>query len=210
VSSPLFDGPKRAGNLAIGYRCCLLPNLAENSLDIGGKPLGGPRLRGMLVDDAACRGFRGRCQGCRGLRHILVDESCEAFWPMSRDRTVHQEKQLLLALGQLLNRWEQRRKIALLLPSHNSSRMFARRREISTVARASNLHEPLRAAAHRTDVLFQSWTRASRLALIAQRAKHSSASHTKGALGNATGSRALWEMRRFPYNYAQKFTIPPE
>jgi hypothetical protein len=86
---------------------------------------------------------------------------------MSRDRTVQDEKQLLLTLGQLLNRRKQNSKIAFLLTPHNGSRMFARRGEISAVARTPNLDEPFRTAADRTDVLFQSWTRASRFPLTA-------------------------------------------
>jgi hypothetical protein len=91
---------------------------------------------------------------------------------MPRNQRSKHEEQPRLALGQTCERWQQIRPIVFLLALHDCRRVRPRRRQVDAVTRTPDFNEPLRAAAHRADLLSNRRTGSFALSLTAQWADH--------------------------------------
>ncbi len=208
VPCSLLDCPEHAGCFVVVDLCALFAHFLQHASEVGRKAESDRRFRCMLVDHTARRRFKRRRQCPRGVRDVVIVQSCEPFRYVARDCGLDQEEELMLPLGQLLDRRHQHRHIAFLLTLHHRRRVFSRRREMRAVSRAVDLHQTLRRAADRTNRLCQRRTLASRLALITDWTCHAPASHTSPRVGNArrrVRSRAIC-----PYNPAEIITDSSE
>lgn len=126
----------------------------------------------MFVDHAARRRFEGRGQRCRRFGHVVVHERLQFRRFVSREERVDEEEELRLALVEVAHELHEEAQVALLLPHLDCRGVLACAREPRAVGGALYLDESLRAAAHRTDLLADGRTAASRPSDAAQRANH--------------------------------------
>jgi hypothetical protein len=148
-------------------RFSLATDLLEHTLQLVRKILCGLRAGPVLVDDTMSCGFERRGERGRGVGDIVIVQRLKILGRISRDKAAYQQQEPRLAIAQPLQRRSKRDEIPLLLALHHRRGVTARCRQISAVARTSNLDAALRAAAHGADVLTESRTPASSFASIA-------------------------------------------
>ena len=98
----------------------------------------------MLVDHATRRGLERGGQRSRRFGNVAVDEPREPLRLVPRNHRLQQEEELILPFGEMADRRQQTRHIALLLPPYDGRRVFAGRCQVPAVARTLDLDEALR------------------------------------------------------------------
>ena len=126
IARAFLDGPQHDRRLAVAHGRAVLPNLREKGTQFAVQPLRRCRRGLVLVDDSARSGLERRCHRPRSLSDVVVDKTAESFRRVPRDRTVKQEEQLVLTLGQVLDPREQHCDVDFLLALHDGRRMLPR------------------------------------------------------------------------------------
>src|SRR2546430_9578165 len=106
----------------------------------------------MLVNHAAHRSLQRRRHGASRFRDIVVDEWLQFRRLILHEEAVYQKEELRLPFAEVAHELDEQAQVALLLAHDGRWRVLARSGEVDAIRRTADLHQPLGAAADRTNL----------------------------------------------------------
>jgi hypothetical protein len=170
AAPPAGHGPHRYFMVVHGR--ALFPDFLDEPAEFARKLLGEHGLRLVLVDHALGGGFERRRDSPGGLGDIGVGQAGESVRAMARDDRLEEEEQLVLPLGQCLNRGQQQGQVGLLPAPDHRRRVCAGRRQVNAGFRAVDLDQAFCSATDRADGTAEGGAVPACLPMLAEWADH--------------------------------------